>query len=107
MWPKRDLRRGVEAWVLAILYGHHAFYKVGKHLEERGIVPQQPGLTWASLPDYRLGHILDALFVANLNKVLSAVALKALAPSGYHDDSITRGRRRQDHTGPRHVVEGG
>jgi hypothetical protein len=26
-----------------------------------------------------LGHILDALFAANLNKVLSAVALKALA----------------------------
>ena len=30
------------------------------------------------LRDYRLGHILDALFAANLNQVLSAVALKAL-----------------------------
>src|SRR5207248_320342 len=28
--------------------------------------------------DYRLGHILDALFAANLNAVLSAVALHAL-----------------------------
>ena len=28
--------------------------------------------------DYRLGHILDALFAANLNRVFSAVALKAL-----------------------------
>ena len=38
----------------------------------------QPGLTRASLNDYRLGHILDALFAANLNQVFSAVALKAL-----------------------------
>ena len=28
--------RGVEALVLAILDGHHALYKVGKRLEERG-----------------------------------------------------------------------
>jgi hypothetical protein len=27
----------------------------------------QPGLTQAALHDYRLGHILDALFAANLN----------------------------------------
>jgi len=39
----------------------------------------QPGLTRASLHDYRLGHILDALCAANLNTVFSAVALKALA----------------------------
>src|SRR5207249_2866580 len=32
----------------------------------------------ASLHDYRLGHILDALFAANLNRVFSAIALKAL-----------------------------
>ena len=32
----------------------------------------------SSLHDYRLGHILDALFASNLNKVFSAVALKAL-----------------------------
>jgi transposase len=38
----------------------------------------QPGLTRAALNDYRLGHILDALFAANLNGVFSAVALKAL-----------------------------
>jgi transposase len=71
--------RGVEALVLAILDGHHALYKVGKRLEERGMVTLlQPGLTRAALNDYRLGHILDALFAANLNTVFSAVALKAL-----------------------------
>ncbi len=52
--------RGVEALVLAILDGHHALYKVGRRLEERGMVALlQPGLTRASLNDYRLGHILD------------------------------------------------
>src|ERR671920_1990458 len=71
--------RGVEALVLAILDGHHALYKVGKRLEERGMVALlQPGLTRAALNDYRLGHILDALFAANLHRVFSAVALKAL-----------------------------
>jgi transposase len=71
--------RGVEALVLAILDGDHALYKVGKRLEERGIVSLlQPGLTRASLHDYRLGHVLDALFAANLNGVFGAVALKAL-----------------------------
>ena len=71
--------RGVEALGLAILDGHHALYKVGKRLEERGMVTLlQPGLTRASLNDYRLGHILDALFAANLNRGFSAVALKAL-----------------------------
>jgi hypothetical protein len=36
--------RGVEALVLAILDGHHALYKVGKRLEERGMVTLlQPG----------------------------------------------------------------
>ena len=71
--------RGVEALVLAILDGHHALYKVGRRLEERGMVALlQPGLTRAALNDDRLGHILDALFAANLNGVFSAVALKAL-----------------------------
>jgi transposase len=71
--------RGVEALVLAILDGDHALYKVGQRLEERGMVALlQPGLTRASLHDYRLGHILDALFAANLNTVFGAVALKAL-----------------------------
>jgi transposase len=71
--------RGVEALVLAILDGDHALYKVGKRLDERGMVALlQSGLTRASLHDYRLGHILDALFAANLNKVFGALALKAL-----------------------------
>ena len=71
--------RGVEALLLAILDGHHALYKVGARLEERGLLPLlQPGLARASLHDYRLGQILDALFAANLNHVLGAIALKAL-----------------------------
>jgi Domain of unknown function (DUF4277) len=37
--------RGVEALLLAILDGHHALYKVGARLEERGMLPLlQPGL---------------------------------------------------------------
>src|SRR5712691_7284742 len=71
--------RGVEALVLAILDGDHALYKVGQRLDERGMVALlQPGLTRAALNDYRLGHILDALFAANLNTLFSALALKAL-----------------------------
>ena len=71
--------RGVEALVLAILDGDHALYTVGRRLEERGMVALlQPGLTRASLDDYRFGHILDALFAANLNTVFSTVALNAL-----------------------------
>jgi transposase len=65
--------------VLAILDGQHALDKVGRRLEERGMVALlQPGLTRAARHDYRLGHILDALFAAHLTGVLSAVALKAL-----------------------------
>jgi len=71
--------RGVEALVRAILDGHHALYKVGRRLEERGMVALlQPGLTRAALHDSRLGHILEALFAAHLNTVFSAVARKAL-----------------------------
>jgi transposase len=71
--------RGVEALLLAILDGHHALYKVGARLEERGLLPLlQPGLTRPSLHDYRLGQILDALFAANLNRVFGAIALNAL-----------------------------
>jgi transposase len=87
--------RGVEALVLAILDGHHALYKVGKRLEERGMLAfLQPGLTRAALNDYRLGHILDALFATNLNKVFSAIALKALEVSALptpwlHQDTTT------------------
>src|SRR5499427_7882061 len=72
--------RGVEALVLAMLDGHHALYKVGRRLEARGMVTLlQPGLTRIALNDYRLGHILEALFGAHLNKVYGALALQALA----------------------------
>jgi hypothetical protein len=65
---------------LAMLDGPHALYNVGKRLEERGMLALlQPGLTRATLNDDRLGHILAALCAANLNRVLSAVALQALA----------------------------
>jgi transposase len=71
--------RGVEALVLAILDGHHALYKVGRRLDERGILPLlQPGLEATSVHDARLGQILDVLFAANLNQVFGAIALKAL-----------------------------
>src|SRR5262245_39683836 len=69
--------RRVEAWGLAMLDGHHALSKVGKRLEERGMVLLPPGLTRATLNDDRLGHLLAALLAAHLNQVLSAVALKA------------------------------
>ena len=87
--------RGVEALVLAILDGDHALYKVGRRREERGMAElRQPGLTHASLNDYRLGHILDALFAANLNRVFGAIALKALEVSAIptpwlHQDTTT------------------
>jgi transposase len=71
--------RGVEALLLAILDGHHALYKVGARLEERGMLPLlQEGLTRTSLHDYRLGQILDGLFAANLNRLFGAIALQAL-----------------------------
>jgi transposase len=92
---KLSCGRGVEALVLALLDGHHDLYKVGKRLEERGMLALlQPGLTRAALNDYRLGHILEALFAANLNKVYSAVALNALevyaiATPWLHQDTTT------------------
>jgi hypothetical protein len=68
--------RGGEVLVLAILDGHHALDKVGHRLEERGMIPLlQPGLTRASLHDYRLGHSLDARFAANLNNTSSVELL--------------------------------
>ena len=71
--------RGVEALVLAILDGHHALYKDGARLDERGMLPLlQPGLRRASVHDTRLGQILDALFAANLSRVFGAIALQAL-----------------------------
>jgi transposase len=87
--------RGVEALLLAILDGHHALYKVGARLEARGMLPLlQPGLTRASLHDYRLGQILDALFAAQLNRVFGAIALNtlevyALSTPWLHQDTTT------------------
>jgi transposase len=80
---------------MAILDGDHALYKVGRRLEARGMITLlQAGFTRASLNDYRLGHVLDALFAANLNKVFGAVALKALevyaiATPWLHQDTTT------------------
>ena len=71
--------RAVEALVLSILDGHHALYKVGRRLDERGMLPLlQPGLEAQSLHDSRLGQTLDALYDANLHTVFSAIALRAL-----------------------------
>jgi Domain of unknown function (DUF4277) len=71
--------RGVEALLLAILDGHPALSKVGARLEERGMGPLlQPGLTPASLHEYRLGQSLEALLAAQLNRVCGAIALNAL-----------------------------
>src|SRR5215510_16020035 len=71
--------RGVEALLLALLDGHHALSKVGARLEERGMLALlQPGRARASLHDYRLGQILDALFAAQLKRVFGAIALNAL-----------------------------
>ncbi len=87
--------RGVEALLLAILDGHHALYKVGARLADRGMLPLlQPGLQRASLHDYRLGQILDALFAVNLNRVFGAIALNALevyalATPWLHQDTTT------------------
>jgi transposase len=87
--------RGVEALLLAILDGHHALYKVGARLEERGMLPLlQDGLRRVSLNDYRLGQILEALFGANLNRVFGAIALNALdiyaiATPWLHQDTTT------------------
>src|SRR5215468_6395539 len=71
--------RGVEALLLAILDGHHALYKVGARLEERGMLPLlQDGLRRTSLNDDRLGQMLEALFAAQLHRVFGAIALNAL-----------------------------
>src|SRR5215467_267190 len=42
--------RGVEALVLAILDGHHALDKVGKRLEERGMLALLLSTPWRSMP---------------------------------------------------------
>jgi transposase len=71
--------RAVEALVLSILDGHHALYKIGRRLDERGMLPLlQPGLAPESLHDSRLGQTLDALYDANLHTVFSAIALRTL-----------------------------
>jgi hypothetical protein len=62
-----------------MLDGHHALYKVGARLEERGMFPLlQPGLTRASLHDSRLGQSLEELCAAHLNRLFGAIALNAL-----------------------------
>jgi transposase len=77
--PVLSYGRGGEALLLAILDGHHALYKGGTRLEDRGMLPwRQPGLQRESLHDYRLGQILDTLFTAHLNRVFGAIALNAL-----------------------------
>ena len=71
--------RGGEALLLAILDSHHALYKGGARLEERGMLSLlQEGLERASLNDDRLGQMLDALLAAQLHRVFGAIALKAL-----------------------------
>ena len=87
--------RGVEALLLAILDGHHALYKVGARLEDRGMLPfLQPGLTRTALHDDRLGQLLDALCAVHLTRVFGAIALKALEVSviptpWLHQDTTT------------------
>jgi uncharacterized protein DUF4277 len=79
--------RGVEAMILAMLDGDHALYKVGQRLEERGMLDLlQPELTRASLHDYRLGHVLDALFAAI---VLQALEVYAIPTPWLHQDTTT------------------
>jgi hypothetical protein len=71
--------RGVAAVVLAMLDGPQALSKVGRRLEERGMVALlQPGRTRAARPDDRWGHLRDALLAAHLNGVFRAGARKAV-----------------------------
>jgi hypothetical protein len=85
----------VEALILAMLDGHHALYKVGCRIEERGVFPLlQPGLGCTAVHDYRLGRLLDALVAANLNGGVvpwpwgarSLCDSDDVAPSGYDHD---------------------
>ena len=80
--PGRSWGRGGEASVLAMLDGPQARYKVGPRLDERGMgVLLPPGFTRAALHDDRFGPLLDALCAAPLTRLLSALALNALAVS--------------------------
>src|SRR6185503_7518358 len=66
----------VEALLLAVLDGHHALYKGGPRLEERGMLALlPPGLPRTALHDDRRGQSLATLCAANLTQVLGAVAL--------------------------------
>ena len=72
--------RGVEALLLTMLDGHHALYKGGARLEERGrLALLQEDLGRASLHADRLGQSLAVRFAAHLNRVCGAIALNALA----------------------------
>ena len=78
----RSCGRGGAALVLAMLEGHQARDKVGSRLDERGMgALWPPGFTRAALHDDRFGHRLDALCAAPLTRLLSALALNALAVS--------------------------
>jgi hypothetical protein len=88
--------RGVAALLLAMLDGHHALYKVGARLADRGMFPLlQPGLQRTSLHDDRLGQILDGRFAAPLNRGFGALALHALevyalsTPWRHHDTTTS------------------
>jgi hypothetical protein len=59
----------------------------------------QDGLKRASLNDYRLGQILDALFAAHLNRVFGAIALHALEVYALSTPGCTRIRRRSPYMG--------
>src|SRR5262249_13638232 len=104
--------RGGEALLLAILDGHHALYKGGARLEERGMLPLlQPGLERIALNDYRLGQILDTLFAANLNQVFGAVALRVLEvyaiPTPWlHQDTTTLTLYGAYEEAPREEIQG-
>lgn len=77
--PGLSCGRGGAAMVLAMLDGPQALDKVGHRLAERGMgALLQPGCTRAPLHDDRVGPILAALGAAHLNRVLSAVARRAL-----------------------------
>ena len=104
--PLLSCGRGVEALLLAILDGHHALYKVGTRLGERGMLPRlPPGLKRTALHDDRLGQSLDTLFAAHLHQVCGAVALRALevyaVPTPWlHQATTTRTRYGADEAAP-------
>ena len=97
---------GVEAFVLAILDGDHALYKVGQRLEERGMLPLlQTGLRRESLNDYRLGHILDAFLLPTSTTCLVLSPSKPSPSTPFPPPGCTRIRRRFGSMGPMKVSQ--